>query len=476
MKHKKSDLFIVPVKPGNRAEGTRRREGIDLTDNRYWDTQEDTQMSLESHRENVLTKQNRIAEIAGRNPNQAILSLNRYIDFEWLYVAYKLTRKDGAVGIDGRTAADYEENLKENLENLLNRFKTGSYKAPPVRKVSIPKGDGGTRSLGIPTFEDKVLQRAVLMVLEPVFEQDFHDFSYGFRPGKSAHLCMNHLRDGILKMVGGFVIDLDIKGYFDNIDHGLLREIYRKRIADGVIRRILGKWLKAGVMDKGQLSYSKSGTPQGGVISPLLSNVFLHHILDDWFVKVVKPRMTRSAFMVRYADDAVLVIKDRNDAKKVFEVLPKRFAKFNLALHPDKTKMINFRRSHKGHKLKTFDFLGFTFYWSLSAAKKKIIKWKTSCKSLRKAIIGIHEWCKKFRHLPLKVQHMKLCSKLKGHFAYFGVKFNSNGINAFYIACIRAWHRWLGRRSQKGYIRWDRFNRLLERYPLPKPLIVHAFR
>lgn len=433
-------------------------------------------MSLESHWENVSTKQIQIANTARKYSEQPLLSLSHYIDLEWLYVAYKLTRKDGATGMDGVTASDYEEHLKENLESLLNRFKSGIYKAPAVKRVLIPKGDGRQRSLGIPTFEDKILQRAVLMVLEPIFENEFHDFSYGFRPRRSAHMAINKLRDGVFKMVGGYILDLDIKGYFDNIDHTILRKLCCNRIADGVIRRIICKWLKAGVMDKGQLSYNKSGTPQGGVISPLLSNIFLHHVLDEWFIKIVKPRMRRSAFMVRYADDAVLVIKDKTDAKKVFNVLPKRLNKYNLSLNQDKSKLIDFRRTNKGKKLKTFDFLGFTFYWGFSVNGKKIIKWKTSSKSLRKSIKAIHEWCKFNRHVPIVVQHRKLCQKLKGHYGYFGVRNNYHSINAYYKETILAWHRWLSRRSQKGYINWNKFNIFLTRYPLPTPKIVHVFR
>ena len=433
-------------------------------------------MSLKTHEENVLTKQNRIAEIAGSYPKEALHSLSQHIDLEWLYVAYRRTRRDGAVGIDGQSANEYEKNLKENLEGLLDRFKSGSYRAPAVKRVYIPKGDGSFRSLGIPTFEDKVLQRAVLMVLEPVYEREFHDCSYGFRPKRNAHSALNDLRTGLHGMVGGYVIDLDIRKYFDSIDHQQLRESYQNRIADGVIRRILGKWLKAGVMEEGRLQYQRRGTPQGGVISPLLSNIFLHRILDDWFVKVVKPRMKRSACMVRYADDAVICIKDKNDAKKVFTVLPKRFERFRLTLHPEKTQLINFRRTNKGKKLETFTFLGFTYYWGRSRRGKKIIKWKTSCERLRKSVRKVHLWCKRNRHERVRDQHRMLSLMLKGHYGYYGTKFNISSLGIFYQQTLRSWHRWLGRRSQKGYIPWESFNSLLTRYPLPTPRIVHSLR
>lgn len=432
-------------------------------------------MPKKEHFENVLTKQHRIAEIAGKYPEKAMLSLAHQIDLEWLYVAYLWTRKDGAVGVDGRSASDYEKNLSENLKNLLERLKSGNYKAPAVRRVRIPKGNGDTRPLGIPTFEDKILQRSVLMAINPVFEHDFYDFSFGFREGRSAHKALRYLRDGITKLKGGWVIDLDIHKYFDSIDHSLLRDIYKQRIADGTLRRILGKWLKAGVMEKGQLSFSDSGTPQGGVISPLLSNIFLHEVLDDWFVKVVRPVLKGCAFMVRYADDAVLVFEHEIDARRVMAVLPKRFSKYGLELHPEKTQLVRFKTGSTGDcKPGTFDFLGFTLYWGKSRQGRSIIKWKTSNSRLSRASKRIYDWCKKVRHWKLKDQHRILCQKIKGHYAYYGMTFNSRSLNVFLYWCERHWHKWLSRRSDKSYINWNRFSNLLKHYPLPSPRIIHS--
>ena len=292
----------------------------------------------------VSTKQQRIAELARQMPENAMTSLSCHMDLEWMIEAYRRTRKDGAVGVDGQTAADYEANLEVNLQALLDRAKSGDhYKAPPVRRVHIPKGDGSTRPLGIPTFEDKVLQRAVVMVLEPLYEQDFLACSYGFRPGRSAHQALAEIQSRLTTMGGGWVLDVDIRKFFDSLDHAHLREILAKRMRDGVIKRLVGKWLNAGVMEAGVLSHPVAGTPQGGVISPLLANIYLHEVLDVWFERVVKPRLKGTAFLVRYADDFVIGFAHEEDARRVLDVLPKRFGKYGLALHPDKTRLLNFR-------------------------------------------------------------------------------------------------------------------------------------
>ena len=286
-------------------------------------------MSLSEHEENVLTKQLRIAEVAKKHPDEPILSLAHYIDLEWLYVAYRQTRKDGATGVDNQNYEEYGKNLKENLTTLLNRFKSGDYKAPPSRRTYIDKlGGKEKRPIAIPTFEDKVLQRAVLMALEPVYEQVFYPFSYGFRKGKSPHQALKYLYKEMTAMQGGWIIDMDIRKCFDTIDHRMLRETYKQRVADGVIRRVMGKWLKAGIMEGKQLYYPASGAMQGGVISPMLSNIYLHEVLDKWFVQEVQPRMKGRTSIVRFADDSVLVFSNKSDAERVMKILPKRFEKF----------------------------------------------------------------------------------------------------------------------------------------------------
>jgi len=332
----------------------------------------------------VSTRLCRIAELARNSPAMVITTLAHNIDLAWMYEAHRQTRKSGAVGIDKVTAEQYSVDLDDNLKSLLDRFKTGTYRAPAVRRVRIPKGDGKqTRPIGIPTFEDKVLQRAVAMALEAVYEQDFSDCSYGFRPGRSAHGALEDLWKGLMGQRGGWVLDLDISKFFDSLDHRKLREILDKRVCDGVIRRAIDKWLKAGVMENGQLERPVSGTPQGGVISPILANIYLHEVLDSWFDQRVKPRLHGRAILVRYADDAVIGFTDRGDAERVLEALNKRCAEYGLELHPEKTKLVQFRRpngqsggngSDRGQKPGTFDFLGFTHYWARSRRGNWVVK------------------------------------------------------------------------------------------------------
>jgi len=294
---------------------------------------------------NISTRLERIAKLAKDAPQMAFRTLAHHIDVNLLREAYRLTRKDGAVGVDGQSAVEYGARLEDNLQSLLDRAKSGTYFAPPVRRVHIPKGDGKeTRPLGIPTFEDKVLQRAVAMVLGALYEQDFLACSYGFRPGRSAHQMLQDLWNTTMKMGGGWVIEIDIRKYFETIAHDRLREVIRQRVIDGVLLRLIGKWLNAGVLEDGQLSRPSSGTPQGGVISPLLANIFLHTVLDEWFEYEAKLRLDGQAWLFRYADDAVLVFANEKDARRVYEALSKRFGEYGLTLHPDKTRLIEFRR------------------------------------------------------------------------------------------------------------------------------------
>jgi group II intron reverse transcriptase/maturase len=273
----------------------------------------------------ISTRLEQIAKLAEKFADTPLTTLAHHIDIEWLHEAYRRTRKDGARGIDGQSAEQYAADLEGNLGWLLERAKSGSYRAPAVRRTYIPKANGERRALGIPTFEDKVLQRAVAMVLEAVYEQEFLDCSYGFRPGRSAHQAIDALHRQATGMAGGWVIEVDIRKYFDTIDHRRLQEVLRQRVRDGVIVRLVGKWLNAGVMEDGELQRSEAGTPQGGVISPLLANIYLHTVLDAWFEKEVRPRLRGRSFLTRYADDAVLLFEYEDDARRVMDVLPKRF-------------------------------------------------------------------------------------------------------------------------------------------------------
>ncbi|MBU1235149.1 MAG: group II intron reverse transcriptase/maturase [Proteobacteria bacterium] len=420
----------------------------------------------------ISTKQARIAALAKQMPGTALRTLAHYMDLDWLREALGRTRKDGAVGIDGQTAAEYAEDLEGNLRSLLDRAKSGAYRAPPVRRVHIPKGDGSkTRPIGIPTYEDKILQRGVVMLLEPIYEQEFYDFSYGFRPGRSAHGALEALQRGLLEMGGGWVYEVDIKSFFDTLDHGELRNLLRQRVVDGVVVRLIGKWLHAGVLEGGVVDRPDTGTPQGGVISPLLANIYLHEALDKWWVRDVVPRLRGKAFLVRYADDFVVVFSDRRDAERVAEVLPKRLARFGLTLHPEKTRLVPFRRPPSGdggEKPGSFDFLGFTHYWGRSRRGAWLPMRKTSKDRLSRALRGLNAWMSRARHLPVKEQARTLGAKLQGHFNYYGIRGNSKAISRFRYWARRLWRKWLSRRSQRrSAMKWEKFARLERRHPLP---------
>jgi group II intron reverse transcriptase/maturase len=349
-----------------------------------------------------------------------------------------------------------------------------------VRRVHIPKGTGSeTRPIGIPTFADKVLQRAVVMALEPIYEQDFLDCSYGFRPGRSALQALETLWKQVMALGGCWLVEVDIRKFFDTLDHAHLRGFLCQRVRDGVLLRLIDKWLRAGVLEGGVLTHSEAGTPQGGVVSPLLANVYLHYVLDVWFEQEVKPRLRGRAFLVRYADDFVMGFSCEEDARRVLEVLPKRFGKHGLALHPDKTRLVPFRRpdsrgpgtaGSERHSSESFDFLGFTHFWSRSKRGFWVVKRKTAGSRFRRALTRIADWCRRHRHLPIKQQYQTLCQKLRGHYAYYGGvigNLESQKLFRYEVAC--RWRFWLSRRRRRGQTAWDRFNGLLKCFVLPWP-------
>lgn len=425
----------------------------------------------------VSTKQERIATLAKENPQRALYSLNHYLDFGWLREAWARTRKSGAVGVDGMRGSEYEVGLYQRLHSLVKSAKDGTYRAPPVRRTHIPKGTGTeTRPIGIPTFEDKVLQRAVVMILEPIYEQDFHEGSYGYRPKRSAQQALDALRGWLIQRDGGWVLEVDIQKFFDTLDHRHLRDFLRRRVRDGVLLRLIGKWLNAGVLEDGCLSYPDEGTPQGGVISPLLANIYLHYVLDEWFEQQVKPVLQGEAKLIRFADDFTLLFSHRRDAERVFAVLGKRFEKFGLKLHPTKTRLVRFERPHpKRDKPETFDLLGFTLYWGRTSRGGWTVKTKTASSRLRRAITTITAWCKRNRHRPVPEQQVTLSRKLQGHYQYYGRAGNYAALSQFHRAVVRAWKYWLGRRSWASRLTWEPFLKLLARHPLPTPRIrVHA--
>jgi group II intron reverse transcriptase/maturase len=440
-------------------------------------------MTSASELDYVSTKQQQIAELAKQCPQMGFTSLAHHIDLRWLHEAYLRTRTDGAAGVDGQTATEYTAHLGDNLRSLLERAKSGTYRAPPVRRVHIPKGTGAeTRPIGVPTFEDKILQRAVVMVLEAVYEQDFRNCSYGFRPGRSAHQALDSLWQQTMGMRGGWVVEVDIRKFFDTLDHAQLRELLRQRIRDGVLLRLIGKWLHAGVLEDGNLTVPEQGTPQGGVISPLLANVYLHYVLDVWFEQEVQPRLRGRAFLIRYADDLVIGFACEDDARRVLDVLPKRFGKYGLTLHPDKTRLVPFRppvrpkdsSSSQGSGPGTFDFLGFTHLWGRSRQGVWVVKRRTAGSRLRRAIRTVAQWCRFHRHRPVAEQHRTLSQKIRGHCAYYGITGNGGALHRFRDAVTRAWRKWLSRRTRGNPVSWDRVTRLLARFPLPAAVVVHS--
>jgi group II intron reverse transcriptase/maturase len=346
----------------------------------------------------VSTKLQQIAEQARRYPSCVFTTLAHHIDVDFLTEAYRRTRKSSAPGIDGVTGHEYAKNLESNLHDLHERLREGRYKAPPFKRVWLKKEDGKKRPIGMPAFEDKIVQRAVVMLLGAIYEQDFYDFSHGFRPGRQPHRALKELRQQCVEMKIGWIVDADVSSFFDNIDRTWLRKCIQVRVNDGSIIRLIGKWLNAGVMDEGIWSHPETGTPQGGVVSPILANIFLHYVLDDWFVKVARPRMKGKCFLIRFADDFVIGCALESDARRIMEVLPKRLGRFGLTIHPEKSKLISFgkpprdeTRGQGGYG--TFDFLGFTHYWARSRQGYWVIKRKTAGKRLRRAQRGCPGRC-----------------------------------------------------------------------------------
>lgn len=438
----------------------------------------DTQRS-----EIVCTKQRRIAEVARQRPTERLTALNQYLDIPWLEEAYRKLRKDSAPGIDGQTVADYGQNLEGNLQELIQRAKSGSYVAPPVKRVHIPKDEKETRPIGIPTTEDKVLQRAVVMILEPIYEKEFYDFSYGFRPGKSPHQALTMFWQRAMDNGTQWVLEVDIRKYFDSVDRKKLMEVVGQRIGDGVIMRLISKWLHAGVMEEQRLHHPEAGTPQGGVISPLLSNIYLHEVFDRWFVEVVQERMVGKVFAVRFADDMVLGFTHRSDAEKIHRVLFLRFEKYGLKLHPEKTRLVRFGRPEQSGlkepqpvEPETFDFLGFTHYWGKSRKGQWVIKRKTAAKRLRRTLKAMNQWCRANRHRGPLDQFVDLVRKLQGHYAYYGITGNGRCLDQVRTETTRLWRKWLMRRSNApGGMTWRRFAQMLEEtFVFPSARVIHS--
>ena len=402
------------------------------------------------------------------------------IDVDFLREAHRLTRKNAAPGVDKVTAKQYAEDFEENLRDLHERLRSNRYVAPPGERVWIDKEGGKQRPISKACFEDKIVQRAVVMIMQAIFDHDFHEFSHGFRKGHSQHQALQELREKCMKLNIRWIVDADVSGYFDSIDRRLLREFIERRVKDGGILRLIGKWLNAGVVEAGTLTHPETGTPQGGVASPMLSNVFLHYVLDAWFVQDVQPRMKGRCFLLRFADDFIIGFEMKDDARRVMEVLPKRFSRFKLTIHPEKTVLVEFKpppfREKSTAGKGTFDFLGFTHYWAMSRRGYWVIKRKTIGKRLRRFMKAIWQWCRANRHEYINEQYRTLCSKLLGYYQYYGIRSNYKQLEVAFEHTIRAWRYWLSRRSQRNQISWLKFMATLrDKLPLPKPRIVHNF-
>ena len=425
----------------------------------------------------VSTVEMQIAARARNYPEEALTNLHQFIDEELLHECYGILNKQSASGVDHQTWKDYDQDRKDRIPQLLTAFKSGSYKAPNIRRVYISKEDGTQRPLGLPTMEDKLLQTAVSKVLTPVYEQLFYDGSYGFRPGKSQHQALEELFKEVSFKRKRYIIDADIKNYFGSINHTRLREVLDLKIKDGVIRKMIDKWLKAGIQEESQVLYPTEGTPQGGTISPLLSNIFLHYVLDDWFIKQIQPLLKRESFLIRYADDFLMGFTNEEDAKRVMEVLGKRFEKYGIILHPEKTKLIKLDGKDVDTDHTTFDFLGFTHYLGKSLKGRQILKRKTSRKKLRGALVRMNKWIKENRHSPfLEGLIADLNRKLRGYYQYYGVTFNSRAIVIYHERVKRMLFKWVNRRGARESLTWEQFALRINVWsPLEKPKIYHKF-
>lgn len=423
----------------------------------------------------VSTKLLKVAERARRNPEERFFSLAHLMDETLLTETWCRIRRDAAVGVDGITKEEYWQDLERNIRDLHLRLKTKRYRHQPLRRVHIPKGNGKTRPIGISATEDKIVQGALKTVLETIYEQDFLECSYGFRPGRSPHDAVRVLQGAVSRGEMNWILEADITSFFDSLDRKQLMEMIQTRVIDGSILRLIGKCLHVGVLDGEEYSEPEAGTTQGSSLSPLLGNIYLHYVLDLWFEKVVQPRLKGRSILIRYADDFVIAFESRRDAERVKEVLEKRMKKYGLTLHPEKTRLIPFFRPKGGTKGKgpaTFDFLGFTWFWRRTRKGRWTVGCKTRHVRLTRAIKAVYDWCRNHRHLPVQEQHAALVRRLQGHINYFGVNGNWRSLELLRRQARKSWHKWLNRRSQRSRLNWERFEDLLKDFPLPQPRIV----
>ena len=422
-------------------------------------------------RESVQTKLQAIAEKAGNQPGYRFRNLYGMLNEEMLKDSWQYIRKDAACGVDRISAEEYKQNLDENIHQLVENLKKKRYRAKLVRRQYIPKANGKLRPLGIPATEDKLLQLAVKRILEAIYEQDFLESSYGYRPNIGSLDAVEKLSNELQFGKYNYVLEADIKGFFDNINHEWLLKMLAERIDDKALLRLIEKWLKAGVLDTdGKVIHPGTGTPQGGIISPILANVYLHYVLDVWFEKVVKRHGTGKACIIRFADDYVCAFQNQSDAQRVYEVMGKRLGKFGLELSMEKTRVVSFSPNENPGK-NSFDFLGFEFRWGKDLKGKAHVKRRTARKKLRNSIKRFNEWCKENRHLRLPELFSRLNAKLRGHYNYFGVIGNYLSLEQFYYHVQKTLFKYLNRRGQRRSYNWEGFNQLIVQFQLAKPHI-----
>jgi RNA-directed DNA polymerase len=468
-----SDQFIVPEKQGNACRG-KELAGARWTDRETLPIPRDGQ--------GVSTKLRFITLRAREDPTCKFTSLAHLLTVDFLKECFRELKKDKAPGIDGVTWRKYEENLDENIEDLVTRLIAKQYRPQPVKRAYVPKSNGERRPLGIPSLEDKIVQLAIKKILEAIFEGDFRDVSYGFRPNRSCHDALDMVDTIIMTKPVNYVVDMDIAKFFDTVDHGCLMECLKQRVVDPSLLRIIARFLKSGVMEEGKYLESDRGTPQGGILSPILANIYLHFALDLWFEKEVKKLLNGFAQLIRYADDFIVCFQYENEARTFGKELRKRLAKFGLKISEEKSRIIEFGRHacqqarKQGKKCATFDFLGFTLYCDKTRSGKFKVGRKTSSKKFRQKMKDMNQWLKGIRNrVKLEVWWSLLKQKLVGHYQYYGISGNIGGLQNYYYHTVRLAFKWINRRSQKKSYNWDQFTRFLSFNPLPLPKINHFY-
>lgn len=408
---------------------------------------------------------------AQTHPRHHFGNLSRLLDEDRIYRSWGALRKNAAPGIDSRDAEGYANNLRDNVIDLVARLKQGAYRANRIKRTYIPKGKGKQRPLGLPTIEDKLLQQAVSDILSAIWEPIFHCFSYGYRPNKSAHGAVQSLGLNLQYKGYGYIVEADIKGFFDHVDHTWLERMLNERIRDKRFLSLIKQWLKAKIVEPdGKVIKPMSGTPQGGVISPILANIYLHYVLDEWFAKVVKPRMRGRCMLIRYCDDFVVAFQYAEDAHRFFNVLPKRLEKFGLAVAKEKTQLLRFSRFHPSRK-RRFKFLGFDYYWSKDRKGSPRLRRRTAVDKQKEALNHFRQWIRQGRHKLIRQLIPELRRKLQGFYNYFGLIDNSRSISVLYSHVLHSLYKWLNRRSQRKSYGWGGLKEMLLAYGVRSPRV-----